>query len=72
MVYNAISERFKSKRHNIIYTTKYESGCLLNSLELISGPSIFGFGLGGDQLAWETAFGLKPFSVGPTKEYFEG
>ncbi len=54
------------------YTTKYESGCLLNSFELIRGPSIFGLGLGGDQLASDTAFGLNPFSVGPTKEYFEG
>ena len=41
------------------HTTKYESGCLLNSLELINGPSILGFGLGGDQLACVTAFGLN-------------
>ena len=54
------------------YTTKYESGCLLNSFELMRGPSTFGLGLGGDQLACDAAFGLNPLSVGPTKLYFEG
>lgn len=54
------------------YTTKYESGCLLNSLASIKGPSCFGLGLGGDQLACDDARGLKPRSVGPENEYLEG
>jgi hypothetical protein len=64
--------------HNFIqwlgtHTTKYESGCLLNSFELIKGPSDFGRGLGGgDHDACDAAFGLNAFSVGPVKEYFEG
>ena len=58
--------------HGPSYTTKYESGCLLNSFALIKGPSMFGFGHGGDQLASVAALGLKPFSVGPMKLYFEG
>jgi len=36
------------------------------------GPSFLGFGTGGVQLATVAAFGLKPFSVGPLKEYLEG
>ena len=47
---------------------RYESGCLLNSLALIKGPSCFGLAGLGDQLACDTALGLKPFSVGPVKE----
>ena len=54
------------------YTTKYESGWRLNSFELIKGPSGLAFALVGDQLAWVAALGLKPFSVGPTKEYLDG
>ena len=54
------------------HTIKYESGCRLNSLVLIKGPSCLGLGLGGDQLACDAPLGLKPFSVGPVKEYREG
>jgi len=53
-------------------TTKYESGCLLNSFDLINGPSGVGRALGGDQLPCVAAFGLNPLSEGPTKEYLEG
>ena len=56
----------------ITYTTRYESGCLLNSFEARSGPSCFGLSTGGARLACETAFGLKPLSSGLTKVYFEG
>lgn len=54
------------------HTMKYESGCLLNSLVSIRGPSWLGLGLGGNRLACDAALGLKPFSVGPVKEYREG
>lgn len=55
------------------HTTKYESGCLLNSFESIKGPSDFGRGLGGgDHDACDAAFGLNAFSVGPAKEELDG
>lgn len=53
-------------------TTKYESGCLLNSLDWINGASDIGRALGDDQLASVAALGLNPFSPGPAKEYLEG
>jgi hypothetical protein len=46
-----------------------ESGCLLNSM---SGPSRFGLGCLGVQLAIVAALGLKPVSAGPLNEYLEG
>lgn len=54
------------------YTTRYESGCRLNSLELIKGPFGFDTGVGRDRLACDMALGLKPCSVGPEKECFDG
>lgn len=54
------------------YATKYESGCRLKSLELINRPSGFDLGVGRDRLACDMALGLKPRSVGPEKEYFDG
>lgn len=51
---------------------RYESGCLLNSLASINGPSCFGLALGGVQLACVAALGLKPLSVGPVKENLAG
>ena len=51
---------------------KYESGCRLNSFELINAPSGFDLVVGGSRLACVAALGLKPLSDGPMKEYFEG
>ena len=38
----------------------------------MSRPLGFGFGGGRDWLACDMALGLKPRSVGPVKEYFDG
>ena len=54
------------------YATKYESGCRLNSLELIRRPSGFDLGVGRERLACDMALGLKPRSVGPEKVYLVG
>ena len=54
------------------YTIRYESGCLLNSLDCISGPSIFGRGAEEVQLACVAARGLNPFSLGAENVYFDG
>ena len=66
------------RRHSLglysdTHTTKYESGCLLNSFESIKGPSKFGRGFGEeDHDACDAAFGLNAFSVGLVNEYFDG
>jgi len=56
----------------ITYTTKYESGCLLNSSEWIKGPSCFGLCSAGAQLASDAALGLKLLSIGLAKAYLDG
>lgn len=56
----------------ITYTTKYESGCLLNSLEWIKGPSCFGLCSAGAQLASDAALALKLLSIGLEKAYLDG
>lgn len=54
------------------YTTKYESGCLLNSLALIKVPSCLGLSTGKAKLACDAAFGLKLLSVGWAKVNLDG